>query len=76
MSDLHHVRLSGQRNQWGNALTGIDQSAVGIQLHLHVAALEAAQSQDDGVSPSVGQDGVLQVHGVDLPVRFDVPDQN
>lgn len=76
VSDLHHLRLPRQRNQWRQALTGVGQSAVDVELHVHVAALEPAHSQDNGVGAAVGKVGVLQVNGVDLPISPDVPHQD
>lgn len=76
MPDLHHLRLSGQRDQRRQALAGVRQSAVDVELHVHVVTVKAAQSQDDGVGPAVGQVGVLQVDGVELPVSSDVTNQD
>lgn len=76
MSDLHHFRLSGQRNQWRQALAGVGQSAVDVELQVHVVTPKTAESQDDGVSAAVGHVSVLQVNGVDLPVSSDVTDQD
>lgn len=76
MSNLHHLHLSGQGNQRRQALAGVSQSAVNIQLHVDVVTLQATDSQDDGVSPSISQVSVLHVHGVDLPVSFDVTNQD
>lgn len=76
VSDLHHLRLPWQGNQRRQALTGVGQSAVDVELHVHVAALEPAHSQDNGVGAAVGKVGVLQVNGVDLPISPDVPHQD
>lgn len=76
VSDLHHVGLAGQGHQGGQALAGVGQSAVDVELHVHVVTVKPAQPQDDGVAPPIGQVGVLQVDGVDLPVGSDVADQD
>lgn len=76
VSDLHHLRLPGQRDQWRQALAGVGQSAVDVELHVHVVTVKTSESQDDGVSPAVSKVSVLQVHSVDLPVSSDVTDQD
>lgn len=64
VSDLHHLRLLGQRDQRGQTLAGVSQSAVDVQLHVHVVTVETSEPEDDGVSASIGQVCVLQVNGV------------
>lgn len=76
VSDLHHLCLSGQRDQWRQALAGVGQSAVDVELHVHVVAVKTSESQDDGVSPAVSKVSILQVHSVDLPVSSDITDQD
>lgn len=76
VTELHHVRLPGQRDQWWQALAGVCQTAVDIELHVDVAALEPAHSQDDRVGASVRQVSVLQVDSVDLPISPHVPHQH
>lgn len=75
MSDLHHLCLPGQGDEWWLSLAGVGQSAVNIELQVDVGALETPDSQDDGVSPSISQVSVLQVHSVDLPISFDITNQ-
>lgn len=76
MSDLHHLHLSGQRDQRRQTLAGVGQPAVGVQLHIHVVPAESSEPENHGVSASISQVGVLQVNGVQLPVRSDVTDQD
>lgn len=76
VSDLHHRHLSGQRDERRQTLAGVGQPAVDVQLRVHVVAVESSEPEDDGVSASVGQVGVLQVNGVQLPVSSDVTDQD
>lgn len=76
VTELHHLCLPGQRHQWRQALTGVSQSAVDVELHVEVAALEAAHSQDDGVGAAVRQVSILQVNSVDLPISPHVPHQH
>lgn len=75
VTELHHVCLPGQRDQWRQALGGVGQSTVDVELHVDVAALEPAHSQDDGVGAAVRQVSVLQVDSVDLPIRPHVSHQ-
>lgn len=76
MSDLHHLCLCGQRDQWGQTLAGVGQSAVDVELDVQMITLETAKPQDDGVNAAVGHIDVLQVHSVNLPVCSDVTDQH
>lgn len=51
---------------------GVNQTAVNIELKANVALSESGQSQDEGLAPSIREDWVVQIHGVELPVRAQI----